>query len=409
LIRFLIKIQENFYIAINALKENKMRSVLTTLGIIIGVLTVISVSSIITGLNEAFKDQISALGSNTLYIGKYPWMSGMDWFKYRNRPDITVKDADYIKEHLKLKALVSPLTATRRNIKFKDNDLTDIVIRSATIETERVDDVSIDDGRFFTAMEINRRQNKAIIGYEIYDKLFHGRNALNKRVWIDGIAFTVIGTTEKKGSIMGHNLDSEVYIPIGSLFKNYGFHRSVDIKVKVPDHSQMDAVKEELTFLMRISRGLKPREEDNFSINQQEILKDTYDKLTKGLYTAAFGISALSLLVGGIGIMNIMLVSVAERKREIGIRKALGATRGLILFQFLIESIIICGIGGAIAIGLSYLVSMVIDKTTPFPAAVPIWSIFMGLGFSSFVGLFFGIYPARKAAKLNPIECLHYE
>ena len=160
---------------------------------------------------------------------------------------------------------------------------------------------------------------------------------------------------------------------------------------------------------MRLARKLTPTQEDNFSINQQEVLTDMYNRLTRGLYTAAIGIGTLSLLVGGIGIMNIMLVSVTERRKEIGIRMALGAKRKVITFQFLVESVIICGVGGIIAIILSFIVSLIISKITPFPSAVPAWSVFMGLGFSAAVGLFFGIYPASKAARLNPIECLRYE
>ena len=214
---------------------------------------------------------------------------------------------------------------------------------------------------------------------------------------------------EKRGSLLGHNLDSEVYVPLGTIFKNFGFHRSIRILIKVPSPEMIEQVIDEIHFLMRVSRKLKPQEEDNFSINQQEMLTNMYKQLTNGLYTAAFGIGALSLIVGGIGIMNIMLVSVAERRKEIGIRKALGAKQRVITFQFIIESIIICSVGGIIAILLSFLMSLVIDKVTPFPSNVPIWSVLMGLGFSSFVGLFFGIYPARRAAKLDPIECLRYE
>ncbi len=409
MITLFIKLKESIYIALRALRLNKLRAILTTLGIIIGVLTVTSVSAIIAGLNEGFASQISSLGSNTLYIQKYPWMGGEDWFKYRNRPDVTMEEAQYIRERLQADALVSPSSGTSREIKYRDNSLTDIRINGVTGETEKIDNLVISKGRYFTPLEIRRRKNQAVIGYEIQDKLFRHRNPLGKRIWIGGVAYTVIGVIEKRGSLLGFNLDSFVYIPIGSLFKNFGFHRSVSIDIKVADAAQIEAVKQELTFLMRLKRGLRPKEEDDFSINQQEVLTNTYNQLTRGLYTAAIGIGALSLLVGGIGIMNIMLVSVAERKREIGIRKALGATKGMVSLQFIVESVLICAVGGLIAILLSYAVSLAIDKATPFPATVPIWSIFLGLGFSALVGIFFGLYPAHQAAKLDPIECLHYE
>jgi len=409
MIRMLISLWENFLIAMRALAQNKMRSVLTMLGIIIGILTVVAVASIISGLNAGFREQISALGSSTLYVHKYPWVFDEDFFKYRNRPDIEMRDAEYVKKHMKLAEAVTAAASSRQNIKFRGNTLEEIGIAGVTMETAVIESYNIESGRYFTALEVEKSKNSVIIGYEIMDKLFENRNPLGERIRIGSVAYTVVGVMAKRGSIMGHSLDSEVYVPLGSIFKNYGFHRSVRIQVKVADPTKMDEARDELYFLMRITRGLKPQDEDNFSINQQEVLTDLYNKLTGGLYTAAFGIGTLSLLVGGIGIMNIMLVSVAERRKEIGIRMALGAKRSTITAQFIVEAIFICSIGGILAIALGYGVSAVIDKVTPFPSSVPLWSVFMGLGFSTFVGLFFGIYPARRASKLDPIECLHYE
>lgn len=406
---FLVKIIENFFIAFRALNENRMRSILTTGGIIIGVLTVVSVASIVAGLNQGFAKQISELGSATLYIQKYPWMAHENWFEYRNRPSIKMENVDFLKEHVKTPSYIIPSTQTRRNIKYKDREIERVTISSATEETPNVESINIESGRFFTGNEVRRRKNNVVIGWDIKENLFPNEDPLGKSIRIDDVAFNIVGIVAKRGKIFGQTLDNNVYIPIGALFKNFGHHRSVTVIAKVKNPAMLEQAKEELTFLMRVSRGLRPQEKNNFSINQQSIILNTYKKLTGGLYTSAIGIGALSLLVGGIGIMNIMLVSVSERKREIGIRKALGATKGLISFQFIIESIVICCTGGLIAIGLSFLMAMVIDQLTPFPSTVPLWSIFMGLGFSSFVGLFFGIYPARKAAKLNPIDCLHYE
>lgn len=406
---FFIKLWENILIALRALAQNKMRAILTTLGIIIGVLTVVSVASIISGLNTGFANQISALGSNTLYVHKYPWIIQNDFFKYRNRPDITMKDAEYLKEHSRLAEAISAASGTFRDIKYRNNSLTGIGVSGVTMESEIIEGFSIADGRYFTQIEIDHNKNSIVIGNEIKEKLFNNKNPLGERIKVGGFSYTVIGVMEKRGSILGHNLDSEVYVPLGTIFKNFGFHRSIRILIKVPSPEMIEEVKDEIRFLMRVSRKLKPQEEDNFSINQQEMLTNMYKQLTNGLYIAAFGIGALSLIVGGIGIMNIMLVSVSERRKEIGIRKALGAKQRIITFQFIIESIIICCIGGIIAILLSFVTSMIIDKVTPFPSMVPIWSVFAGLGFSTFVGLFFGIYPARRAAKLDPIECLRYE
>jgi len=409
LISTLISLWENVLIALRALAQNKLRAALTTLGIIIGVLTVVSVASIIAGLNKGFASQISALGSNTLFIHKYPWIMKDDFFKYRNRPDITMKDAEYLIKHSQLAESIAPATGTSRDIKFRNNSLSDISVAGVTIEHELIEGYTIADGRYFTQTEIDRDKPSCVIGWEIKEKLFKDINPVGERIKIGDVSYIVIGVMDKRGSLLGHNLDSEVYVPIGTIFKNFGSRRGIRILVKVTSPEMIDEVKDEIRFLLRVSRKLKPQEEDNFSINQQEMLTNMYKQLTGGLYTAAFGIGTLSLLVGGIGIMNIMLVSVAERRKEIGIRKALGAKRRVITFQFIIESIIICSVGGIIAIFFSYLISLVIDKVTPFPSSVPIWSVFMGLGFSTFVGLFFGIYPARRAAKLDPIECLRYE
>lgn len=409
MIAFFIKLWENIKIALSALLQNKLRSVLTTLGIIIGVLTVVSVAAIIEGLNRGFASQIANLGSNSLYVQKYPWVIQDDFYKYRNRPDLTLENAKYIKEHMQSAEAIAPSTGTRQDLRYRNQTLNEISINGITENYDLITGLNVNDGRFITAMEIEKNKPVAVIGYEIKEKLFANRNPIGERFKIGPATYTVIGVLEKRGSILGQSLDAEVYVPLGTIFKNFGFHRSLNILVKVRDAAMIDQAREELRFLMRTTRRLKPTEDDNFSINQQEMLTDLYNKLTRGLYTAAIGIGALSLLVGGIGIMNIMLVSVAERRKEIGIRMAVGAKRKVITFQFLVESVIICGLGGILAVLLSFLVSIVIKKVTPFPSAVPPWSVVMGLGFAALIGLFFGIYPASRAARLDPIECLRYE
>jgi len=406
---FLIKLWENIKIALRALLQSKMRTILTTIGIVIGVLTVVSVASIIEGLNRGFANQIANLGSNALYIQKYPWASMEDFFKFRNRPNVTVREADFIRERMQLAEAVSPSTSTHQDIRYRSKTLNGISVNGVSDRYDVVTGLIIEEGRFFSFSEIERDKNNVVIGWEIKDKLFENRNAMGEKIKIGRTNYTVIGVTEKRGNFLGQSLDAEVYVPLGTVFKNFGWHRSISVAVKISDPTRVDEAKDELRFLMRLVRKLTPTEEDNFSINQQEMLTDMYNKLTGGLYTAAIGIGTLSLLVGGIGIMNIMLVSVTERRKEIGIRMALGAKRKVITFQFIVESIIICGVGGLIAITLSFFVSIIISKITPFPSSVPIWSVFMGLGFSAMIGLFFGIYPASKAARLNPIECLRYE
>lgn len=410
MLTLLIKLKENVIIALKALRQHKMRSVLTTLGIIIGVLTVVSVASIISGLNKGFKDKLSFLGSNTLYIQKYPWMTHGEWYKYRNRPDITMQNYEYLNKQMDPdEVVIAPSISTHRELKYGKNSLESVDVNGVVKASEIVSNITLASGRYFTNLEIDRRKNRVVIGNTIKEKLFENENPLGKRIKIGGQPFYVIGVMEKKGKFLGNDLDINIFIPIGSFFKNFGYHRSISIEAKVLNVAQFESIKEKMHYLMRFSRGLKPGSEDNFSINQQEMIQQQYDSLTGGLYTAAIGIGTLALLVGGIGIMNIMLVSVTERQKEIGIRKAIGATNGIISFQFLVESVIICSMGGIIALLLSFFVALGIKAATPFPASVPTWSIFMGIGFSWFIGIFFGLYPAHQAAKLDPIESLHYE
>lgn len=400
---------ENFKIAFKSLAANKMRTSLTTLGIVIGVLTIVSVASIISGLNKGFAEQISNIGSNVLYINKYPWIIMDDWYKYKNRPDITLREASFIREHSKYAEAVAPTSGRRSIVKYKDKILEDIRVVGIVYEEKDVENFEIDEGRFFSPIEVSRKRSVAIIGYEIKERLFEDDDPIGKKILIGGQKFVVVGVRSKRGNIFGQSLDIDVYVPLGTLYSKFGHRRSVGIQVKVKDPSLMEEASEELRFWMRVARALKPAEPDNFSINRQETLLKTYKDLTRGLYTAAFGIGALSLIVGGIGIMNIMLVSVTERKREIGIRKAIGAKRSTIVLQFLIESSMLCGVGGLIAVILSFIVSMLIDKLTPFPATVPLWSVVGGVIFSSLIGVFFGLYPAAKASKLDPVESLRYE
>ncbi|MBO8130182.1 MAG: ABC transporter permease [Candidatus Marinimicrobia bacterium] len=405
----IITFWENIKIALQALLANKMRTFLTTLGIIIGVLTIVSVASIISGLNKGFAEQISNIGSNILYINRYPWIIMDDWYKYRNRPRITLKEAEFIKSHSQYAEAVAPTTSTSSTLKYMNNSLEDISITGITYEENLVDNFELEEGRYFTPIEIDRKRQVAIIGYEIKEKLFENDDPIGKKIHIGNQKFTVIGVRKKRGKIFGESIDVVVYIPLRTLYAKFGQRRSLQIRVKVKNPDMINDTIEELRFWMRTARALKPSDPDNFSINRQELLLQTYKRLTSGLYIAALGIGTLSLLVGGIGIMNIMLVSVTERRKEIGIRKAIGAKRRTIIAQFLIESSTLCTIGGLIAVILSYFISLLIDKLTPFPASVPLWSVIGGIIFSSFVGIFFGLYPAARAAKMNPIEALRYE
>jgi len=405
--RFLIEIWEELKIALGALRAHKLRAALTLLGIIVGVSTVIGIHSLTKGLDKAFGEQISSLGSDVLYIQKFSWVDREGWEKYRNRKDLTMKEVNALKKYATLTKVVSPSVRTQQTVKYGRKSLERVTITGT--DEEKTGSAFPEFGRDLSALDVANRRDVCVIGWEVADKLFGDKDPVGERIKIAGYSFKIIGVLEKQGSVFGHTLDQEVRIPIGVFFKLFGRHRWITIAVKVENPELMEEAKDEIRGILRRVRGVPPDKEDDFSINQMDLIMDLYKRLTSALYAAAVGVGAISLLVGGIGIMNIMLVSVTERTREIGIRKAVGAKRRNILWQFLIESLVISGIGGLIGIGFGFGLGEIIAAISPLPATVSPLSIVLGIGFSSAVGIFFGIYPASKAARLNPINALHYE
>ena len=408
--RLLIDFWEGMKIAFHALSANKMRSFLTTLGIVIGITTVIGIHSIIQGLNRSFYTSISALGSDTLYIGKFSWLSRTDWLLARNRKDLTLKrEGKAIKEHATLVKAVAPNVSAQRTVKYKSEKLKNVQITGTTEQYAITSNVIPEYGRMLTRQDVEHRRSVCVIGWEVADKLFKNNNPLGRRVLIGGYKFRVIGILEKRGSLLGHNLDTEVIIPIGIFQKLYGSRRWLTIEVKVTNPALIEEAKDELTGILRRVRKVPPKEDNDFAINQQDMIAGLYKRLTAALYAVAFGVGSIALIVGGIGIMNIMLVSVTERTREIGIRKAIGAKNRDILWQFLIESLAVSALGGMIGIIVGFILAKVVASTTFLSATVSPVSVTIGILFIGMVGLFFGIFPAYKAAKLNPIQALRYE
>ncbi len=405
--KIIIELWEEIKIAFGALRSNKLRAFLTLLGIIVGVTTVIGIVSLTEGLDKVFGEQISALGSDVIYVQKVSWFDREGWDKYRNRKDITMSEVKAIKKYATLAEAVSPTVGTSRVIKYGNRSLKKVSVIGT--DEEKVGGVYPEFGRDLNASDVQNRRYVCVIGWDVADKLFEGKNPIGERIKIGGHPFKVVGVLEKQGSIFGQNLDQEVRIPIGVFFKLFGRHRSITIQIKVVDESYIDEAIDELRGILRRVRKVPPEKEDDFGINQMDVIMDMYNKLTGGLYAAAIGVGAISLLVGGIGIMNIMLVSVTERTREIGIRKALGAKNRNILWQFLIESVVISGVGGLIGLAFGFGLGKIISSVSILPATITLWSVFLGIGFSSAVGIFFGLYPASKAARLNPIEALRYE
>ena len=407
--RQITEVRESFLAAFRALRANPLRSTLTTVGIIVGVTAVIAIVSLIQGLDRAFTNSLSGLGTNVSYISKYPWIIQMDFWKYRNRRNITLAQARTLTEQVTLADATAYSAQTSLPVKWRERTASLVSVEGHIPEGRIVHNLDPLAGRFFTDIELAERRQVVIIGHAVWTNLFEGRDPIGKRIRVGGQPFTVIGVLPERGSILGEDQDNVAIIPLLTLLKLFGSRRSITIALLSANAEQMPLVEDEARGIMRRIRRLPPGGEDDFAINRQQMLVDIFRSLTVGLFAVMVGVAGLSLLVGGIGIMNIMLVSVTERTREIGIRKSVGAKRRDILWQFLIESVVVSGVGGVIGMAFGLGIAFAIAAASPLPAAAPPWAILLGLGFSTAVGLFFGLYPAAKAARLDPIVALRYE
>jgi putative ABC transport system permease protein len=403
------RINEYFRMALSALISHKLRSLLTTLGILIGVTTIITIWTTIQGLNEYVYGELSNIGSASVYVDKYPWIIQNDFWKYRNRKNITVKEYEALKKHLTQSTHISPEVMTRKRVSYRDNKYDNIIVVGTTASYKETANSFPDVGRFLTESDVKNNRKVCVLGSNVADQLFEKVNPIGRRITVMGGKFLVVGIMEKKGSLFGQSMDDMVYLPLGAFRSVYGGRRGLRITVKTDDPAKLEDLKDEIRGVMRRVRKIAPADPDDFAINQQDMLTNAYKQLTGTLFAIVFVIGGISLLVGGIGIMNIMLVSVTERTKEIGIRKAIGAKRSNILSQFLIEAVLVSSIGGVIGIVLGYFAGSFVLSQMDLTTGVTVSSIAIGFGFSAFVGVSAGFYPALKASKLNPIESLRYE
>lgn len=410
--RWISELSESFKIALEAIRANKTRGILTTLGIVIGILAVVTTMTTANGLGNNFKESISVLGSDVLYVSKMPWIITGNFFEFRNRENLTLKQSKNLENMLRDAAAVNPTINTRRNIKYRSEVQEATTIIGTTEKQIMVSNGLPEYGRFLTRLDIQNKKRVCVIGSEIKDHLFGNIDPLNKTINIGRNKFRVVGIMEKQGSagfFGGPNFDRQVFIPISSFVKAFGGrNRSFNIAVKAPSQESMQDFKFELVGEMRKVRKLKPTEKDNFSINTMDTLVNAYNNVMGVVVLIGLIITGISLFVGGIGVMNIMFVSVTERTREIGIRKAIGAKKRTILSQFLFESSTICLIGGFIGLLLSFGAAKLINELV-LPASVSLPIAFIAMLVSILVGMISGLIPALRAAKLNPIEALRYE
>lgn len=386
-----------------------MRSFLAALGIVIGITAVTLMQTAIEGINRAFESSIASVGADVLYVQKFEWFGKEDFEVYRNRKDLTLQHYEYLKRFSQTSSSISPSAGTGRTVQYGSLNLEGVFIIGTTEEYQKTVGLNIDDGRFMTSKEVENSYPVCMIGMDVKNGLFANVNPIGKIIKVGSNSFRVIGIIEKQGSMLGlFSLDNRVIIPITSFYKYFGSRRSLSINIKAADLNNLEETKEEVRSIMRKARKVPVGGRDDFGINEQAAFTDTYNQLTGLIKVIGMLITGLSLIVGSVGIANIMFVSVKERTKEIGIRKAIGARRRTILIQFLIESSVICLGGGMVGLMISFPISLIIDAFV-LPTAMPLWVVVLGLFISLFFGVLSGFFPAYNAAKLDPVDSLRYE
>lgn len=411
-----MNIKESFFSALNSIRANKLRASLTLLGIVIGVFSIIGVMTLLDALQKGIDSGLSQLGTSTFQVQKWPatFVSGPGkWRKYEKRKPITIEEGYRLKELAVLPKYVGLEDwSGGKTVKYGSGQTNpNFQMGGVTTEFLPANNHTLSEGRFFTEEEVKSTRNVAVVGMEVVDKLFPLTSPLDKEIEIDGNRFTVIGVLTAKGENLGQSQDNIVLVPLYTMDKIYGARkdRSLNITVSAYSKAQLDETQEEVIGLMRQIRKVPPGEENDFEIWSNESLVREANNFTIYFKYGAGVISFISLIAAGIGIMNIMLVTVTERTKEIGIRMAIGAKRSNILTQFLFEAILLCELGGLIGIAVGIGIGNLLGSIFNFPVTIPYDWVAIGVIVCSLIGIIFGTYPAFKAAKLNPIDALRYE
>lgn len=403
-------ISESFRFAIVALLVNKVRTILSLLGITIGIFSIISVFSVFDSMEKAIRDDINSLGDNVLFVQKWPWMAGggdYPWWKYWQRPEASLSEMAELEKRSHAAESFAFMVGTNRSISYNAATLTDVSINAVSHTYAEVMPFDLEAGRYFTPLESQAGRNVIIIGADVAAELFPGTDPIGKSVKVFGLRMDVIGVTKKQGeNLFGNSNDKSAIITVNFAKNMIDIRRGTTIVAKAKPGASNEQLKDELVGLMRSVRKLKPAAEDNFAVNEMDIINKSFDQLFGVIAIVGWIIGGFSLLVGGFGIANIMFVSVKERTSQIGIQKSLGAKKYFILLQFLVEAIFLSIIGGIVGLLIVLLLSIVITNLTSFTLLLSIKNILLGLIVSGVIGLLSGFIPAYSASRLDPVEAM---
>ncbi|MBM3822768.1 MAG: FtsX-like permease family protein [Verrucomicrobia bacterium] len=406
----LTELIEGLRIAWDALRANRLRSALTTLGIVIGVVTVTLMGTAIEGLNRAFMTSISSMGADVLFVSRFSWLNNSyeDWIRSQSRREINYAQAQAVERMMTTARAVSPIAVTGQPVGYKNKNSVRVRVIGTTDQMLQTDNIAVQLGRFMTSGEVEGGRPVCVLGSQVASNLFVNEPPLGKRIKVGSAQLEVIGVLDKRGNFLGgFSMDNQVIVPLKQFMSSFWNFPYFEIQVRARSLAELDETKEELRGVMRKIRRVPPGVPDDFSINQQDMFIKTFEKVQGTIASAGLGLTGLSLFVGGIGIMNIMFVSVAERTREIGVRKAIGAKRRAILVQFLVEAALICLLAGLVGVAIAWMVTLGVNRI--FPATMSLKVLAAALSVSALTGVVSGFLPAWRAARMNTVDALRSE